>query len=378
MTRNHVRNAQRIIVSALLCVGTAAIVQSQAFAQEAEQLPDDRVAEIASAVEKANTNEASSTAKVPSTSTPSGFEALSNDMAVTISQNPSEGVTLTKQSSGGNQSITIGIADSAQHTGELANDGSVVFQGNNRSTSHSVQVMEEGVQIHNVMENADAPIEFVHKLTLPEGAKLLKASEVPLSSDDAATAGESQPKVDELTNGAQSSDPFVIVDQDNKLIGGFAEPWAKDAKGAEVPTSYEVRGNSLVQKVDHKQENVQYPVVADPYFGKDLIKSAAWTESEDGWTLEVTPTNWARKFAGGYLPGAAGWDELLEKYRDDGRGITINLDGLRDQYICHQQVVAIVEPEKPTWNIDEWRPDVSYLQTVNERCNPGSDNPIID
>ena len=47
------------------------------------------------------------------------------------------------------------------------------------------------------------------------------------------------------------------------------------------------------------------------------------------------------------------------------------LNGMRDQLICHQQIVAIKDPGKATWNIDEWRPDVGYLQTVNASCNPG-------
>jgi hypothetical protein len=44
-----------------------------------------------------------------------------------------------------------------------------------------------------------------------------------------------------------------------------------------------------------------------------------------------------------------------------------NLGGMRDQYICHQQIAFA----KRTSNLDEWRPDVSYSATVRARCNPG-------
>lgn len=44
---------------------------------------------------------------------------------------------------------------------------------------------------------------------------------------------------------------------------------------------------------------------------------------------------------------------------------------MKDQYICHQQIVAIRDPLKATWNLDEWRADVGYLATVNAFCNPG-------
>jgi hypothetical protein len=175
-----------------------------------------------------------------------------------------------------------------------------------------------------------------------------------------------EPEAQEAGAGADGA--VFIVGGDGKVIGGFGVPWAKDSAGREVPTRYEVRGSELVQVVDH-HEGLAYPVVADPYLGFDMISSARWVHRSDGWTMEVTPTGWARSFAGGYLPGVYGWNELYDKYRN--RGLNRNLDGMRDQWICHQQVVAIRSPRKPTWNLDEWRPDVSYIQTVNASCNPG-------
>ena len=68
-----------------------------------------------------------------------------------------------------------------------------------------------------------------------------------------------------------------------------------------------------------------------------------------------------------HLVGVWGWDELYEKYKDGGRGINTNIGGLRDQYICHQQFAFL----KDRWNLDEWRPDVSYPSTVAAGCNPG-------
>ena len=69
--------------------------------------------------------------------------------------------------------------------------------------------------------------------------------------------------------------------------------------------------------------------------------------------------------------GVAGWNELYSKYKNVGRGIKRNLSGMRDQYICHQQFAAIRSPRKPTWNLDEWRPDVGYVKTVVASCNLG-------
>jgi hypothetical protein len=112
-------------------------------------------------------------------------------------------------------------------------------------------------------------------------------------------------------------------------------------------------------------------VVADPWLWIDLIDHADWRYVTDfsGWTLMVTPTTWARANAGGYLVGVAGWDELYDKYKN--AGLDTNLGSMRNQYICHQRFVALYSPNKPTWNLDEWRPDVGYWETVNQKCNPG-------
>jgi Protein of unknown function (DUF2599) len=100
------------------------------------------------------------------------------------------------------------------------------------------------------------------------------------------------------------------------------------------------------------------------------IHSARWDPTSRGWTLRVTPTAFARA-AGilglpqSYRAGVDGWKELYAKYKD--RGLNTNLGGMRDQYICHQQIAYA----KRTWNLDEWRPDVSYSATVRAGCNPG-------
>ena len=46
------------------------------------------------------------------------------------------------------------------------------------------------------------------------------------------------------------------------VLASIAPPWALDAKGAAVPTWYEVDGSTVVQHVDHAR--AVYPVVADP------------------------------------------------------------------------------------------------------------------
>lgn len=229
----------------------------------------------------------------------------------------------------------------AEREAELATDGTVVFRGGIPATDVAVQATDEGVRIHTVSNSAESPVEFNYQVELPSGGKL-----------------------DLLKNGA-----VAVLDAEGGLRGGFAPPWALDRANQPVPTHYELRGATVVQVVEHRSPSVLYPVVADPWLWKDLISSASWASSSQGWTLKVIPTTWARLNAGGYAVGVAGWNELYSKYKN--RGLNTNLDGMRDQFICHQQIVAIRAPNKPSWNLDEWRPNVSYAATVAAQCNPG-------
>ncbi len=53
-----------------------------------------------------------------------------------------------------------------------------------------------------------------------------------------------------------------FYDAAGAVAGGIAMPWALDAEGAEIATSYSLEGTTLVQTVDHA--GAVYPVVADP------------------------------------------------------------------------------------------------------------------
>ena len=361
-----------VAVGSALCVGL--LFPLQANAQEAQ----GNVEEMATAVDKASAGQSGSDNEVASTKAGSDFEAKLGSATVKIPQNPTGGVAVTRSSSNTNSSFTVGIGDGKLQAGQLAADGSVVYSGDN--VGKSVQATQDGVRISTVIKAAEAATEYVHQLKLPNDARAMRLSEYQLSVEDAQNAKAAASAVSKQSQGAAtntntSADPIIIVDKDNKFIGIFAEAWAKDANGKEVTTSYEIRDGALVQKVDHKQQGVQYPVVADP----DLVKSAKWENTEEGWTLYVAPTGWARAQAASslyyrpdhsYKGGLLGWMEVLEKYGNAGRGIKTNLNGMKNQWICHQQFVGIVKYNKETWNLDEWRPEVSYKDTVAAECNP--------
>ncbi|MEV6257628.1 DUF2599 domain-containing protein [Nocardia sp. NPDC051929] len=102
----------------------------------------------------------------------------------------------------------------------------------------------------------------------------------------------------------------------------------------------------------------------DPYAGQPLIDHVAWTEAIDGPRLLVFPTQAGRRTT---FPGSdeRAWQEVVAESAD------ADAPGMRDQFVCHWAWARLVQPDKPSWNLEPWRPAVGYQATVEARCNPG-------
>lgn len=285
--------------------------------------------------------EPADTIRAPIKSGPEHITAAGEELSISIPKNNSEKVVLDQPGSERDSHFGVGLpSDGGVKDAVIARDGTVTYPNSLKATDVAVQSFQDSVRVVTVIRGDEAPSEFVYPIDVPAGGSM---------------------KI--------GQDGGVLVrDPDGVLRGGFAPPWAKDNLGREVATHYELRRNTVVQVVSH--HGTAYPVVADPLMGKKYIKSATWIEKKAGFTLEVTPTAWARK-QHSHGAGEDGWDELYAKYKNQGRGIRKNRQGLRDQYICHQEWVTIWEQDKPTWNLDEWRPHVGYPRTVAMACNPG-------
>jgi hypothetical protein len=92
--------------------------------------------------------------------------------------------------------------------------------------------------------------------------------------------------------------------------------------------------------------------------GTSGVVSAHWGDREGGDSLAVDATAWARH------AGQAGvdvvWAELVAA--DAG----VDTATMHDQLVCH----ALGAPDKDTWNLEPWRPDVGLVQVLAARCNP--------
>lgn len=161
-------------------------------------------------------------------------DATVGQREIEVSETAADGVSIST----GDGMTTIGLpfADKAS-PGSSTDHGTLTYENGN-STSSVVLVHEAGsLQIATVIDSSSAPTRYDYPINLPEASSL-----VPM--DDGAA---------------------VVDDATGEVLGTFAAPWAKDATGKDVPTHYELNGQTLTQVVDH-DSSFSFPVVADPTY----------------------------------------------------------------------------------------------------------------
>lgn len=92
--------------------------------------------------------------------------------------------------------------------------------------------------------------------------------------------------------------------------------------------------------------------------GTRAVRSTDWGEREGGRSLAVDPTAWAR--GAGQAGRELVWAQVVAAEPE------ADTPTMHDQLVCH----AVGAPNKATWNLEPWRPDVGLLATMSARCNP--------
>jgi hypothetical protein len=258
------------------------------------------------------------------------IDAVIGDVRVSV---PTDARDLVKLDAENGANVEIGLPFSSTASSAMkVRSGVVAFNNNNESSTALVVKNDGSVQITSIIQNAAAPTIYPFELTIPEGMFL------ELLQDRSV----------------------VIRSHQGSVLGGFAPAWAKDARGVAVSTRYELEGSTLVQIVNHTEAEYQYPIIADPWLGLDLVEKTTWVGS----TLQVYPTWWAR-FGAGWGARWSAWDEVLAKTP----GSRENTPSMRDQLYCHFDFVRFRAPNKPSWNLDAGRPYVAYEVLVFNLCN---------
>ncbi|SDM18707.1 hypothetical protein SAMN05444921_10512 [Streptomyces wuyuanensis] len=166
--------------------------------------------------------------------------AVENGGAVTVAA-PEEarGSVEVRGPEGG--TVGLGLPVTENVSGVLAGRGTIVYPEAAEATDVSVQATDSGaVRALVTLKDRSAATTHRFDLDLPDGAELVPDGE-----------GGYQ-----ILQGADG-------EGGKRAVGAIDAPWAKDARGEAVPTSYTLDGNTLVQTVE-TSESTAFPVVADP------------------------------------------------------------------------------------------------------------------
>src|SRR6478672_1717934 len=88
------------------------------------------------------------------------------------------------------------------------------------------------------------------------------------------------------------------------------------------------------------------PTAAPPF-----IARVQWVRGSGGRSLHIVPTASGRS-AQGAADDDEAWSEVVRLAPDAAQ------PGMRAQFDCHWTYARLVHPDKPSWNIEPWRPVV--------------------
>lgn len=271
---------------------------------------------------------------------------------VLVPADPILGITLG--GTGSEFGIGLPNAENAAE-GELLGNGIVTYENGDGSTTVPIIKDDGSLQIATVIADPSAPARYEYPLSLPVGSSARL----------------------ELESGA-----VLLLGADGTLLAAVAPAWAKDANGGPVETHYEVNGSVLVQVIRHDDETI-FPVVADPWLGKNLFGKV--TKNRNGLfkgkaTYSSVLSTWGTAVytgiaQGGGIAGSAagqailrdaGWTELKSRLIGSSPPAT-----LKQQYDCHVLGGYAVWLSGVHWDLELARTSKpNWLNGVNQhRCN---------
>ncbi|MGA4844115.1 DNRLRE domain-containing protein [Streptomyces sp. G45] len=137
--------------------------------------------------------------------------------------------------------------------------GNVVYTSSGPVDTVVQPTADGGSRTLNIIKNASAPRDYETGFVLPAGMKAV-------THDDGS--------VSLYSAGDDDGDKAPT----KEAAGFFDAPWAKDANGKDVPTSYKVVGNKLVQHVEFGADSA-FPIVIDPSWWsttKKIVKCSVY------------------------------------------------------------------------------------------------------
>lgn len=166
------------------------------------------------------------------------------------------------------------------------------------------------------------------------------------------------------------SGEVAMLDDSGSLVAGMSAPWAVDAQGGPVQTSFEwdAERSILTQSIPKGLHADRFPVMTDPYLGKELYHKATTSGSYGSrYKINAFVTPWGRTWTGratfGYHRDEVKSDLKWKSYWYSNSG------SIREQHYCHVFFGGPAHWE-PDYNMESWRPYVSWWRQAQNKCNP--------
>lgn len=155
-------------------------------------------------------------------------------------------------------------------------------------------------------------------------------------------------------------------DESGSTVGTVAALWAKDASGQDIATQLSWDGSSLRQTVDASATNVDYPIVTAAAQADGWYSSAWITYQGSLYVVHAVPTAAGRIFNGvALLPSHT--NELKTRLGSNANKVTGTIE---NQFHCHVVFNAAMSSGNTAYDMESWRPNVSYLVAWQSGCNP--------
>lgn len=235
-----------------------------------------------------------------------------------------DGILVENKETG--EDLTIGIPnDMDLGKPKITEFGSYEYKDNG-PVDLILQPTELGVRSIMNIKDSSAPKEYRFELDLPKGHKVIK------SADYFGDAPGNELDTEEV----------FIVDENNIIQSVFGKAWAVDANGVDIPTHYEVVGNTLIQIVDFN-DNTAFPVLADPDWVAIGACSAAlvWFVGSNLFVAaKIIKVKKYIKALGGFketaklVAGATSWEEKLRIGGSALRSLAAEITGVTGLYAC--------------------------------------------
>ncbi|MGP5690698.1 hypothetical protein [Glutamicibacter ardleyensis] len=213
------------------------------------------------------------------------------------------------------------LPDKVLSVGKASQNGSVHYEVEDGTRLITQPLKDASVRLSVAIADSSQPTEFSYDL-IPDGGSA------------------------EIVEGH-----VLIQDANEEIYGTVAAPWAVDSQGRQVETSYEIRGNLLIQKVEHTHANA-YPVIADPLFKRGVISKVLkeqWS-SKGGYEISFKVSLQARY----WWTRVSNWDKIYKKGLEDLQEHyprSMNKATMHQQWRCH--VYGL--PATFTIDLEGWR-----------------------